>query len=126
MIAGVGLDLVEIERIEGLLERHGEAFAKRILHPDEDASRLAHRDGPSHLAGLFAAKEAVMKALGTGMTGAGFTEIGILRRPAGRPFVVLRGGALARATELGIEEWHVSITHSKTSAAAVAVALRLV
>lgn len=126
MIAGVGLDLVEIERIEGLLERHGDAFAKRILHPDEDASRLAHRDGPSHLAGLFAAKEAVMKALGTGMTGAGFTEIGILRRPAGRPFVVLRGGALARATELGIEEWHVSITHSKTSAAALAVALRLV
>ncbi|MHC4971588.1 MAG: holo-ACP synthase [Planctomycetota bacterium] len=126
MIAGVGLDLVEIERIEGLLERHGDAFAKRILHPDEDATRLAHRDGPAHLAGLFAAKEAVMKALGTGMTGAGFTEIGILRRPAGRPYVVLRGGALARATELGIEEWHVSITHSKTSAAAVAVALRLV
>ncbi|MHC4134665.1 MAG: holo-ACP synthase [Planctomycetota bacterium] len=126
MIAGVGLDLVEIERIEGLLERHGDGFTRRILHPDEDATRLAHRDGPAHLAGLFAAKEAVMKALGTGMTGAGFTEIGILRQPAGRPYVVLRGGALARAEELGIEEWHISITHSKTSAAAMAVALRLV
>jgi holo-[acyl-carrier protein] synthase len=124
VIAGVGLDLVEIERVEGLLKRHGDAFAQRILHPDEDATRLAHRDGPSHLAGLFAAKEAVMKALGTGMTGAGFTEIGILRKPAGPPYVVLRGGALARAAELGIEQWHISITHSKVSAAAVAVALR--
>jgi holo-[acyl-carrier protein] synthase len=124
MIAGVGLDLVEIDRVAGLLERHGDAFAERILHPDEDATRLAHRDGPAHLAGLFAAKEAVMKALGTGMTGAGFTEIGILREPAGAPYVVLRGGAEARAAELGIEQWHVSITHSKTAAAAVAIALR--
>jgi len=124
VIAGVGLDLVEIERVESLLKRHGDAFAQRILHPDEDATRLAHRDGPAHLAGLFAAKEAVMKALGTGMTGAGFTEIGILRQPAGRPYVVLRGGALACAEELGIEQWHISITHSKTSAAAMAVAIR--
>ncbi|MHC4548899.1 MAG: holo-ACP synthase [Planctomycetota bacterium] len=121
MIVGLGLDLVEIERVEALLLKHGAGFARRILHPDEDASRIANRDGPAHLAGLFAAKEAVMKALGTGMSGAGFTEIGILNREKGQPYVVLRGSALARAEKLGIRDWRISITHSKRSAAAVAI-----
>lgn len=124
MIAGVGLDLVEIERIEGLLERHGDGFARRILHPDEDATRLAHRDGPAHLAGLFAAKEAVMKALGTGMAGAGFTEIAVLHHDGGQPYVVLSGSAEAQASKRGITTWHVSISHSKTTAGAVAIALK--
>jgi len=123
VIAGLGLDLVEIDRVRDSLRRHGESFAKRILHADEDAARVATTEGATHLAGLFAAKEAVMKALGTGMAGAAFQEIAILNRPSGEPYVRLSGRALETASKRGIREWHISITHSRTMAAAVAVAL---
>lgn len=123
MIAGVGLDLVEIERIKESLERHGAAFAERILHPEEDAARVRNADGAAHLAGLFAAKEAVMKALGTGMAGAAFQEIAILNRPGGEPYVRLSGRAEETASERGVRDWRISITHSRTMAAAVAIAL---
>lgn len=123
MIAGLGLDLVEIARVAESLERHGEAFAERILHPDEDRGRVATAEGATHLAGLFAAKEAVMKALGTGMAGAAFKEIAILNRPGGEPYVRLMGRALETAGRRGVRDWHISITHSRTMAAAVAIAL---
>ena len=123
MILGVGLDLVEIDRMKESLERHGMAFAERILHPDEDAARVGKGEGAAHLAGLFAAKEAVMKALGTGMAGAAFKEIAILNRPGGEPYVRLSGRALETAGKRGIREWRISITHSRTIAAAVAIAL---
>ncbi|MHC4932044.1 MAG: holo-ACP synthase [Planctomycetota bacterium] len=123
MIAGVGLDLVEIERVAALLKRHGPEFAERILHPEEDRSRLEKADGATHLAGLFAAKEAVMKALGTGMAGAAFGDIHVRYRSGGQPYPVLQGSARETAQGLGIEVWHLSITHSKTTAAAVAIAL---
>ena len=123
MIAGIGIDLVEIERVAELLQRHGEKFVKRVLHPDDDRSRLEKADGPAHLAGIFAAKEAVMKALGTGMAGAAFNEIRIRHHDGGQPYATLTGDTLARAEQMGISAWHVSITHSKTNAAAVAVAL---
>lgn len=123
MIAGLGLDLVEIDRVAESLERHGKAFADRILHPDEDASRVTTADGAAHLAGLFAAKEAVMKALGSGMAGAAFKEIAILNRAGGEPYVRLAGRAQETAGKRGIREWHISITHSRTMAAAVAIAI---
>jgi len=123
MILGVGLDLVEIERVAAMLARHGEAFSRRILHPAEDASRLGRRDAATHLAGLFAAKEAVMKALGTGMAGAAFREIAIVKRPSGEPTVQLSGGAAQTAAARGVASWHLSISHSRTTAAAVAIAL---
>jgi holo-[acyl-carrier protein] synthase len=123
VIRGVGLDLVEIDRVAESLKRHGQAFAERILHPDEDAERVRTAEGATHLAGLFAAKEAVMKALGTGMAGAAFKEIAILNRPGGEPYVMLSGRALETADRRGIRGWHVSITHSRTMAAAVAIAL---
>jgi holo-[acyl-carrier protein] synthase len=123
VIAGVGLDLVEIDRVEESLERHGAAFAERILHRDEDADRAGTKEGAAHLAGLFAAKEAVMKALGTGMAGAAFSDIAILNRPGGEPYVRLSGRALETAEERGIRDWRLSITHSRTVAAAVAIAL---
>lgn len=123
MIAGLGLDLVEIDRIKESLDRHGTAFAERILHPDEDAARVSTGEGATHLAGLFAAKEAVMKALGTGMAGAAFKEIAILNRPSGEPYVRLSGRAQETATRLGIRDWRLSVTHSRTMAAAVAIAL---
>ena len=123
MIAGLGLDLVEIDRMKDALERHGAAFAERILHPDEDAARIATGEGASHLAGLFAAKEAVMKALGTGMAGAAFKEIAILNRAGGEPYVRLSGKAQETASKRGIRDWRISITHSRTMAAAVAIAI---
>ena len=124
MIAGIGIDLVEIERVAAVLERHGDAFLRRILHPSENVDRVARADGATHLAGLFSAKEAVMKALGTGMTGAAFKEIAILNHPSGQPYAVLHGRAKKNEEKLGVTGWRISITHSKRSAAAVAVALR--
>jgi len=122
-VVGVGLDLIEIERVASILQRQGEGFLDRILHPEEPRERIARRDGATHVAGLFAAKEAVMKALGTGMSGASFREIRVRHTAAGQPFVELDGGTRARADSLGIRAWQVSITHSRTAAAAVAVAL---
>ncbi|MGH7162000.1 MAG: holo-ACP synthase [Planctomycetota bacterium] len=124
MIAGVGIDLVDIDRVAGLLQRHREGFLRRILHPEEDAARAARPEGTSYVAGLFAAKEAVMKALGTGMAGAAFRDIAVLREPGGKPYVRLAGGARERARALGITGWEVSITHSRRAAAAVALAWR--
>jgi holo-[acyl-carrier protein] synthase len=123
VIVGMGLDLVEIDRMKESLERHGMAFAERILHPDEDAARVGTGEGAAHLAGLFAAKEAVMKALGTGMAGAAFKDIAILNRPNGEPYVRLSGRAQETAKKRGIRDWRLSITHSRTMAAAVAIAL---
>ncbi|MGQ0612526.1 MAG: holo-ACP synthase [Planctomycetaceae bacterium] len=123
MILGVGIDLVEIERIGSVLARHGAGFLTRILHPREDARRAETPEGPSYVAGLFAAKEAVMKALGTGMAGAPFRDIAILRSPGGQPKVQLEGAAQEAARRLGATRWHISITHSRLSAAAVALAM---
>ena len=126
MIIGLGLDLVEIRRIASVLERQGEAFLDRILAPDESGrERVANHDGPAHIAGLFAAKEAVMKALGTGMAGASFREIAIRHHDSGQPRVELTGDTLAKATSMGIGGWLLSITHSRATAAAVAIALAL-
>ena len=123
MIAGLGLDLVEIDRIAAILEQSGPRFVDRVLHPQEDRSRLDAPTGPAHFAGLFAAKEAVMKALGTGMAGANFADIRILHHDSGQPYVELEGTALARAESMAVSGWQLSITHSKTTAAAVAIAL---
>lgn len=123
MIAGVGLDLVEIDRMADVLARNGDRFLDRVLHPDDDRRRLQTKEGPTHLAGLFALKEAVMKALGTGMAGANFADIRIRHHDTGQPYVELEGTALERARAMGITGWHVSITHSKSNAAAVAIAL---
>ena len=123
MIVGVGLDLIEIERVAAVLAQHGEGFLDRILAPDEDRTRVRGPGGATHLAGLFAAKEAVMKALGTGMAGAAFKEIAIHHRPGGQPEVRLSGSAADRARQLGIGGWRISITHSRRAAAAVALGL---
>ncbi len=120
-VVGVGLDLVELARIARLYERHGEAFARRFCLPGE---RL-ERSGETliqHLGGLFAAKEAVLKALGTGWAQrVGLRQVEILRRAGGAPAVRLHQEAERRAGELGVRQVHVSITHDRAYAAAVAV-----
>lgn len=120
-ILGLGIDLVDLARMARLLERHGEAALARICLEGE--VRIAAGAGrAAHVAGLFAAKEAAMKALGTGWArGVGFRQIEVVRDPSGAPGLRLHGAALARADELGVRRLHLSITHDARAAAAVVV-----
>lgn len=120
MIVGLGLDVTELDRVEAILARFGERFLERILTPAERADLPASR--LSRVAGLFAAKEATVKALGTGFSqGIAFSHLEILSDPLGRPLLTLAGPAKDRADAIGATYWHVSITHGRTTAAAVVV-----
>jgi holo-[acyl-carrier protein] synthase len=120
MICGLGIDVVELERIKTALARFGDRFTARILTPAERSMLPAL--ALARTAGLFAAKEAAAKALGTGFAqGVTFHTLEILSDAAGRPSLTLSGPALARAATLGATSWHVSITHSRDTAAAVVI-----
>lgn len=115
-----GIDLIEIERVQSAVRRHGERFLAHIYTAGEieDSAGMAEE-----LAARFAAKEAVSKALGTGIGRVGWREIEIRRGPLGAPVLHLHGRAAQVAGELGLREWSVSLTHSREMAAAVAVAM---
>jgi len=120
-ILGLGLDLVDVDRLALALERHGAAFVARVCR-DGEAKPLAGRPLATHLAGLFAAKEAAMKALGTGWAaGIGFRQIEVERESGGAPRLRLHGAAEERARLLGVDRTHVSITHDGRSAVAVVI-----
>ncbi len=122
-IRGLGIDLVDIARIDALLAKHEDRFQERVFTPAEIAHSQGRRNRSQHLAARFAAKEAAMKALGTGLDqGVSWQDIEVVTDAAGAPTLVLRGGAATRASVLGIRSWHVSLTHTDTSAAAVVVA----
>ena len=120
----VGLDAIEIERIAEAIAQHGERFLARVYTGDERKLALASGEAaPQFYAGRFAAKEAVLKALGTGYAeGLGFREVEILRHENGAPRITLHGAAKEKAHDLGITKMLVSITHTRTDAYAVAVA----
>lgn len=121
MIIGLGLDLVEISRIEASWRRFGQRFAERVLHPLELAEMPASKP-VEYLAARFAAKEAAVKALGTGFAGGISTHSVYVRKlPSGQPEMVFTGPALERLRTLGASGSFLSITHSKTNAAAVLV-----
>jgi holo-[acyl-carrier protein] synthase len=121
VIVGIGLDVVDLARFQGVLERHGESFVRRVFREGE-ARPSAGSARVAHLGGLFAAKEAAMKALGTGWAlGVGFRQIEIGRDEAGAPSVRFHGPAARRAEALGVGRCHLSITHDGRIAAAVAV-----
>lgn len=124
----IGIDAIEIERIAASLARHGDRFAEKVYTPAERAlaeGRSHPTEGPAEfLAGRFAAKEAVLKVLGTGWAkGLGFQDVEILRSPDGRPHVALHGPAADLARSLGFTAILVSITHTRTTATAVAAAV---
>lgn len=123
MIVAIGTDAVEIERIRGLYERSGERFVQRVFTPDEAAyCRTRHHPAES-FAARFAAKEAVMKCLGTGWAdGTAFREIEVRRIPSGDTELALTGVAAARAAARGIRRWHVSLTHTAITATAFVIA----
>ena len=113
-----GVDIVEIWRIGEAVARWGDRFFNRIYTPGE----LAYARGRlPQLAGRFAAKEAVMKALGTGVRGVGWREIEVVRKPGQAPTVTLHGRAKARAERIGMGEIAISISHSRDYAVVVAV-----
>jgi holo-[acyl-carrier protein] synthase len=116
-----GVDIVEVSRIQGVLERHGQRFLDRIYSPLEAA---VSRGRVSELAARFAAKEAVSKALGVGIfgnDGLSWRDVEILPDRRGRPLVYLYGRASARARELEIEELAVSLSHDGGLAIAMVV-----
>ena len=116
----LGLDLTEVDRVERVLARWGDRFVDRVFRPGEISRRRRHpRARAEHVAGRFAAKEATMKALGTGWRGLGFRDIEVGRDPRGKPVLTLHGKALARARALRVASMEVSITHTSTTAAAV-------
>ena len=124
MALSVGVDIVELDRIQRALERHGDRFLARIYTPQEIAY---YRDRPPELAARFAAKEAVSKALGVGLNhisahGIGWQEAEILPDPLGKPGVRLSGRARALADEQGLHQWSISLSHSRDYAVAFVVA----
>jgi holo-[acyl-carrier protein] synthase len=123
-IVAHGIDLVDCPRIEQMVKRHGERFLKRVFTATEQAYAEAKRDGIDKLAGRFAAKEAILKLMGTGWRGKiAWTDIEIANNPSGQPEVALSGEVKKLAERLGIEHISVSITHTANFAIASAVAL---
>ena len=121
MIVGLGTDIVDMERIEKIAERFGERFAGHILHPEE-LEQWRESPHPTFLAGRFAAKEALVKALGTGFSqGIVMSDILIHKGVDGEPVAQLSGAALQRLQALGGDSIHVSISHDRHSAMAVVI-----
>jgi holo-[acyl-carrier protein] synthase len=123
MILGLGVDIVEIDRVRRMVEVSGERLIRRVFTENEARYALDHVDPAIHLAARVAAKEATYKALsGNPLARAvGWREIEVCLREDGAPCLVLHGRAEQRASELGISRALISLTHSKTAAVAVVV-----
>jgi len=123
-ILGLGIDLVEVARIEQSIARHGERFLHRVFTDAEIAYCGGMKASGPFYAARFAAKEAVSKALGTGMGAAcGWLDIEVRRKATGAPFVVLHGTAAETARRLGIDHVLLSLSHTDHSAIAQAIAV---
>lgn len=120
-VLGVGVDAVEIDRFRDVLARRPR-MADRLFSAAEREFAGARHDPVPTLAARFAAKEAVMKALATGLGGVDFADIEVLSSPGGAPRLSISGRASQRAAVLGVSRWHVSLTHTDTMATAVVVA----
>ncbi len=120
MIIGIGLDVVELDRIGRGMERHGERFLRRILTQAE--IEAMPRNAVPYAAARFAAKEAASKALGTGFrNGVCLHSFEVLALPSGKPEIRFLGAALELATASGARIFHVSLTHGRDVASAVVI-----
>ncbi len=117
----VGIDMIAIPRVRAVIERHGSRFLRRVYTPEEVAFC---RGRVAELAARFAAKEAVMKALGTGARGVAWREIEVLADRRGKPLVYLYGRARERADRIGLRALDVSLTHERDLAVAAVVGVR--
>ena len=119
-----GIDLVDCPRIEDMINRHGTRFINRVFTAAEQTYAQANKNGIEKLAGRFAAKEAILKLMGTGWRGKiAWTDIEIVNNPTGQPEVTLCGEVKKIADKLGIKHISISITHTANFAIASAVAL---
>lgn len=121
-VLGIGIDAVDIGRFRTALARTP-GIVTRVFTDDERRYAERQADPTQRFAVRFAAKEAVMKAMGIGIGGVRLTEIEVVRADGGRPAVRLHGSAAERAAELGVGTWQLSLTHTDLVAQAVAVAL---
>jgi holo-[acyl-carrier protein] synthase len=122
MIAGIGVDIVDIARIQALLEKYGDRFLRRVYTEAETAYAMSGANRAERLAGRFAVKEAVMKALGTGKSqGILWGDVETLRGRSGKPEVRLHGNAMKWAKSRGGGAVHVSITHDGGKAVAFVI-----
>ena len=121
-MVGIGIDAVDVERFRRLLVRRPAAAARLFTQYEQGFGARWHDPAP-HLAARFAAKEAVMKAMGVGIGAFAFHDVEVVSAPSGAPSLVLRGEAEALAGRLGVEAWRLSLTHTDSLAQAVAVAL---
>lgn len=122
-ILGHGVDIVEVARIAAMVEEHAGRFLERCFTAGERGYASSRKRGAEHLAGRFAAKEAVLKALGTGWRdGIAWTDVEVVVLPSGQPEVRLHGVAQETATKKGIASWWLSISHTETHAVASAIA----
>jgi holo-[acyl-carrier protein] synthase len=113
VIVGLGLDIAEIDRIEAAIVRHGAPFIERLFTPREAAYCERHKNKYERYAGRFAAKEAAMKALGTGWRrGVRWRDIEVIREPSGKPTLHLAGVAGELAARMGVKNISLTITHS--------------
>jgi holo-[acyl-carrier protein] synthase len=120
-VIGVGIDAVEIGRFRAVLQRRPQV-AERLFSGAERALAGRRVDPVPTLAARFAAKEAAMKALSTGIGGVDFADIEVLATDDGAPRLSVGGRAATRAGELGVTSWHVSLSHTETLATAIVVA----
>ena len=130
MLLSSGIDLIEIERIQKALDRHGDRFLERIFSEGElerinrfKSRQVNPRVIAAELAARFAAKEACSKALGTGIGPVSWKEMEVFNEPSGKPTIRLSGKAAKIASKLGYTSWSVSLTHSQEMAAAVVVCM---
>jgi holo-[acyl-carrier protein] synthase len=119
LILGLGVDITEVERIQGAIERQGERFLRRIYTPAEIAYCERFRNKFERYAGRFAVKEAAMKALGTGWShGVRWVDIEVVRERGGKPVLALAGEAKQIAERLGVKNMAITITHTAQQALA--------
>ncbi len=122
-VLGIGTDIVECLRIAQMIERHAELFIQRVYTPYEIEYCSARKAATQHYAGRWAAKEAVLKAMGTGWArGVRWKDIEVRNEQGGKPSILLGGGAREICEQIGIEEVLISISHCRTHATAFAIA----
>lgn len=122
MILGTGIDLAEVARIREAVERYGRRFLERVFTPAEIAYVERKANRYERYAARFAAKEAGMKALGTGWRrGVRWQDFEVRNQPSGRPALLLHGVAAEYARQLGVERIHLSLTHTETMAQAFVI-----
>jgi holo-[acyl-carrier protein] synthase len=119
LIVGLGVDIAEVERVKAAIERHGETFLRRVYTEREREYCERFKNKFERYAGRFAAKEAAMKALGTGWArGVRWVDVEVVRQKGGRPTMALAGEAGKVAERLGVKNIALSITHTETQALA--------